>query len=68
MKLVEIFEKRGIKLFNGNGEVRNAIDIIEDMYLKLSTVDFVFMMREIEDDEKEVNVFDEARGGKYNGN
>lgn len=68
MELNKIFKKRGIELYDNQGEFRNPIDIIEDMYLKLNSLEFTILMRDIEEEEKYSNIFDKARGGKYNGN
>lgn len=68
MTLSEIFRKRGIRLYNDAGELRNPIDIIEDMYLKLNGYQLVMIMRDIEDEEKYANIFDNERGREYNGN
>ena len=68
MGLNEIFKKRGIELYDDQGELRNPIDIIEDMYLKLNSFQFTMLMREIEEEEKYSNIFDKARGREYNGN
>ena len=68
MGLNEIFKKRGIELYDDQGELRNPIDIIEDMYLKLNSLQFTMLMRDIEEEEKYSNIFDKARGREYNGN
>lgn len=68
MGLNEIFKKRGIELYNDQGELRNPIDIIEDMYLRLNSLEFTMLMKDIEDEDKYTNIFDKARGGKYNEN
>ena len=69
MKLDKILKKRGIELYDDQGELRNPVSIIEDMYLKLKSIEFTMLMKDIEEEEKYSNIFDEARGGeKYNGN
>ena len=68
MTLNKIFKERGIELYDDKGELRNPINIIEDMYLKLNSLGFTLLMRDIEEEEKYSNIFDKARGGKYNGN
>lgn len=68
MTLNKIFKERGIELYDDQGELRNPINIIEDMYLKLNSLGFTLLMRDIEEEEKYSNIFDKARGGKYNGN
>ena len=69
MKLERILKKRGIELYDDQGELRNSVNIIEDMYLKLKSIEFTMLMKDIEEEEKYSNIFDEARGGeKYNGN
>lgn len=66
--LNEIFKRRGIELYDDQGELRNPINIIEDMYLKLNSLEFTLLMREIEEEDKYSNIFDKARGGVYNEN
>lgn len=68
MKLSEIFRKKGIELYNDVGELRNPIDIIEDMYLKLNGYELIMIMKDIEYEEGYANIFDNERGGEYNGN
>lgn len=65
--LEKIFAKFNINLRKENGRIRNVIDVLEDMYLRLTPTDFIQIMREIEEEEKEENVFDKARGRKYEG-
>lgn len=67
MTLNDIFKKKGITLFNSKGEIRNAIDILEDMYLKLNAKEFIHIMAEIQEEEKYANIFDDARSRKYRG-
>lgn len=68
MNLEEIFMKYGIKILNDKGEARNAIDILEDLYLKISPSEFSKITYEISEEEKYSNVFNNARGRRYNGN
>lgn len=65
--LEEIFAKYNIKIRKENGRIRNAIDILEDMYLRLGNGDFSKIMYEIQEEEKECDVFDKARGRRYEG-
>lgn len=65
--LERIFKKHNIDLKNKDGSIRNAIDIIEDMYLKLNSVEFNYIMFEIMEEERYGNIFDEARGRSYKG-
>lgn len=67
MKLQEIFMKHGISLFDNAENLRNPIDILEDMYLKLGSRDFTLLMSEIMEEEKFENLFDLARARKYRG-
>lgn len=67
MTLEQIFQKRGIALFDSNGELRNVIDVLEDMYLKLSAKEFIHILIEIEEEERLANIFDNARLREYRG-
>lgn len=63
--LNKIFEKYGVSLVNNAGELRNVVDVIEDMYLKLSTEEIKIIMREIAAAEMDSNLFDKLRGREY---
>lgn len=65
--LEKIFIKYNIKLRKENGRLRNVVDVLEDMYLRLGGSDFSTIMNEVQEEEKEQNVFDRARGRKYEG-
>lgn len=67
MKLEEIFRKYGIELRDSDGVLRNPVDIIEDMYLRLLSVDILAIFNEIMEEEKFRNVFDESRNKPYGG-
>lgn len=67
MTLEQIFQKHNIELRDSTGELRNSIDLIEDIYLKLNAADLNLLLFEISEEELEANLFDEARGRKYRG-
>lgn len=67
MKLEDIFRKYGIELKDNDGVLRNPVDIIEDMYLRLLPVDILRIFNEIMEEEKFRNVFDEIRNRPYGG-
>lgn len=67
MTLEQIFYKYGIKLRNSKGDLRNLVDVLEDMYLKLSSYEFTQIMFEVTEEEKFENIFDLARGRAYRG-
>jgi hypothetical protein len=67
MLLEEIFAKYGIKIKNQDGSLRNVVDVLEDMYLKLSYSESNRLFMEIGEEEKWINIFDEARNRKYRG-
>lgn len=67
MTLKEIFSKKGISLFNSKGELRNVIDVLEDMYLKLDSREYISLMIEVQEEEKYANIFDDARLREYRG-
>ena len=67
MRLEEIAAKYGIKLRDSNNELRNVVDVLEDLYLRLSPIEFVNFMYEISEEEKRLNVFDIERGREYKG-
>jgi hypothetical protein len=67
MTLEKIFMQYGIELRNSEGDLRNLIDVLEDMYLKLSSFEFTKIMFEIGEEERFENLFDLARGRAYRG-
>ena len=67
MTLEQIFYKYGIELRNSKGDLRNLVDVLEDMYLKLSPYEFTQIMYEVTEEEKFENIFDLARGRAYRG-
>jgi len=67
MTLKEVIKKYGIEITNSDGTLRNVVDVLEDIYLKLNAKEFVMLMSEIQEEEKDYNLFDEARGRKYRG-
>lgn len=62
--LNKIFERYGISLVTDGG-LRNVVDVLEDMYLKLSTKEIKEIMNEIAHEEKSHNLFNEMRGKNY---
>lgn len=67
MSLETIAKKYGITLRDKDGNLRNVVDVLEDMYLKLNLDEFLRLMYEISEEEKYSNIFDEARGRGYKG-
>lgn len=67
MTLEQIFQKYNIELRDSTGELRNSIDLIEDIYLKLNAAELNLLLFEISEEELEANLFDDARGRKYRG-
>ena len=65
--LENILNKYGIRIKNADGTLRNTIDVIEDMYLKLNAHEFSRIMQEFIEEEKYANIFDDARGRPYKG-
>jgi hypothetical protein len=63
--LNNIFKGHGISLLDSNGELRNVVDVIEDLYIKLNTEEIIKIMEEIRAAELQSNIFDELRGRKY---
>ena len=57
-----IFNKKGILLKNNDGNYREVIDILEDMYLRLSPSQLTSLFYEIgEEEEMGNNIFQGAR-------
>jgi len=67
MTLETITKKYGIEIRNVDGDLRNVIDVLEDMFLKISTAEYLRLMFEIAEEEKNYNLFDDARGRSYRG-
>jgi len=67
MTLEQIFEKYGVSLKDSTGELRNTIDILEDIYLKMNAAELKLLLFEISEEELNANIFDDARGRKYRG-
>jgi hypothetical protein len=65
MTLEEIARKYNIELRDSDGDLRNVIDVLEDMFLRLSTAEYLRLMFEISEEEKHYNLFDDARCRKY---
>lgn len=63
--LQNIFKSFGISLYNLDKQ-RDLIDVLEDIYLKLSTEEFDKLIKKIAVIESEVgHIFDEARNRPY---
>jgi hypothetical protein len=60
-----IYKSYGINLKDSKGELRNVVDVLEDIYLKLNTADIIKLMETIRVAELESDIFDELRGRKY---
>lgn len=67
MILEEVFATYGIQLRNLDGSLRNLIDVLEDMYLKLTPMEFHKLTFELAEEEKYSNIFDQARKRYYKG-
>ena len=67
MTLEAVTKKYRIEITNSDGTLRNVVDVLEDIYLKLNTKEFIMLMSEIQEEEKDYNLFDDARGRKYRG-
>jgi 5-carboxymethyl-2-hydroxymuconate isomerase len=67
MTLETITRKYGIEIRSCDGDLRNVVDVLEDMFLKLSTAEYLKLMFEIAEEEKHYNLFDDARHRKYKG-
>ncbi|MFW6001964.1 MAG: hypothetical protein ACOCQD_01345 [archaeon] len=63
--LEDIYAKYGINLRDSNGNLRNVVDVLEDMYLKLNYEEFIKLQYEISEEELRNDVFDDSRGRKY---
>lgn len=67
MTLEQIFQKYGVSLKDSTGEIRNAIDVLEDIYLKMNAAELKLLLFEISEEELHSNIFDNARGRQYRG-
>lgn len=65
--LEKILSKRGIKLRDERGELRNVVDVIEDMYLRMNLTELHRTFFEMSEEELTANIFDDARGRRYKG-
>ena len=65
--LDRIARKYEINLFNKDGTLRNTIDVLEDMYSKMTAKTFSQMMYEIQEEEFCEDLFNQARNRKYIG-
>jgi len=65
--LNDITSRYGIKIKHSNGELRNVIDVLEDMYIRLGRSEMIRMFYEMSEEEKHADIFNDARGRKYNG-
>lgn len=65
--LDRIARKYEINLFNKDGTLRNTIDVLEDMYSKMTAKTFSQMMYEIQEEEFCGDLFNQARNKKYTG-
>lgn len=64
--LNDIFQDKGIELCTKDGKLRNVIDVLEDMYLKMSPNEFMYLVDEISRTEsKEGHIFDKERNRLY---
>lgn len=64
-KMEKIMMQFGIRLTKEDGSLRNVVDVIEDLYLKTNSMEIQRMLYDFSEEEKESNIFDDARGGNY---
>lgn len=57
MNIQEIVLKYGISLYKDNGELKNSIEILEDIYLKVSPHRVSMLFNEIQEEEIYKDVF-----------
>lgn len=63
--LLNIFKDHGIELIK-DGKIRNVIDVLEDLYLKISTDEYNRIIQRIsETEQSEGHIFDRARNKPY---
>jgi hypothetical protein len=65
--LEDITNKYGIKIKNSDGSLRNVVDVLEDMYIRLGRSEMIYMFFEMSEEETHADIFDNARGRKYQG-
>jgi len=65
MTLKEIFATYNIPLLNSDGELRDTIDVIEDMYLILNSQNYLDLKILISTEEPDNNVFQNFRDEIY---
>lgn len=65
--LQKIYQQKGIELHNEDGSFRHVVDVLEDIYIKLNSSEFIEIGINIMEEEKNYNLFDEARGRPYCG-
>ena len=65
--LEKILKKHNIALYNGDGSLRNAVDLLEDLYLKTNASEISYIFYEVAEEEMRANIFDDARGRTYKG-
>lgn len=59
--LEDIYKRYGIKLRNERGFLRNAIDVLEDLYMKCTTRELEEIRDEIWYEEQRQEIFEEER-------
>jgi hypothetical protein len=65
LELVDIFKKYNVLLTSGEG-FRNIIDVLEDLYLKISSAEYEAIIKTIADTEStKGHIFDKARNRPY---
>lgn len=65
IKLEDIFGSFGIKLFDNN-EYRHAVDILEDLFLKINNKEYALLMEKVAQTESVTgHLFDIARQRPY---
>lgn len=63
--LESIYSKHGIELKNDSGDFRHVVDVLEDIYIKISSREFIDLGMTIAEEELHSNIFDESRGRKH---
>lgn len=63
--LEEILKAHGIDLYENN-KLRNVVDVLEDLYLKVNQDNYTVLMQQIRQTEEiEGHIFDTARNRPY---
>lgn len=63
--LESLLQSFGIEIYKDN-EVRNVVDVLEDLYLKISPEEYHRIVQEIASTEaKQGHIFDQARNRPY---